>query len=241
MFALRLAYISSIGCTKRLARKSPIGRSGGVSRTTEPMRVGEAFRDLPQVATAASSRRHVVARGLLVDCEPGEWTRPRRPHKGGALTRIMAEADPLRRVGLAIRTLQPGAATIARDTMPMLVSDALASQDTQGRWVLSQRLLPDLVELDCVDAATLETMALPFERQVPFECLDSLVHQLARSRMKPFNDLVAALSSLDESDPEQVALRNLASALYREDEGAASGWPAAPARRDCQSAGDRRP
>ena len=67
----------------------------------------------------------------------------------------------------------------------------------------------------------LETLALPFERQVHFECLDNLAHQLPRSRMKPFNDLVATLASLDETDPEQVALGNLASALYREDDGAA--------------------
>ena len=43
---------------------------------------------------------------------------------------------------------------------------------------------------------------------------------MPRSRVAPFNDLVTAVGGLDASDPAQVALGNLGSALYLSDEGA---------------------
>lgn len=137
------------------------------------------------------------------------------------LARILDEAHPVKRVGLALAALTQDSARVPRHTMSLLVADALASQDKQARWVLTQELLPALVELDCVDAPTLELLAGPFTAQVSFEGRPNLRHEIPRSRVAPFNALVTAIASLDASDPEQVALGNLGAALYAQDEGAA--------------------
>lgn len=136
------------------------------------------------------------------------------------LAGILDEAHPVRRVGLALAALTNNPGRVPRHTMSLLVADALASQDKQARWILAQELLPTLVELDCVDTPTLETLAEPFAAQVAFEQRSNLRHEVPRSRIAPFNALVAAVGALDADDPEQVALGNLGSALYANDEGA---------------------
>jgi hypothetical protein len=112
--------------------------------------------------------------------------------------------------------------------MSLLVADALASQDKQARWVLTQELLPAIVELDCVDAQTLELLAGPFEAQVSFEERRNLLHEVPRSRIASFNALVTAMEALDTGDPAQVALGNLGATLYAHDDGASD--PASLAR-----------
>ncbi len=136
------------------------------------------------------------------------------------LAGILDEAHPVRRVGLALAALKTSAGRVPRHTMSLLVADALASQDKQARWILTQELLPALVELDCVDAPTLELLAEPFTSQVSFEERPNLRHEVPRSRVGPFNALVAAMGALDAGDPAQVALGNLGAALYAHDEGA---------------------
>ncbi len=137
------------------------------------------------------------------------------------LARILDETHPVKRVGLALAALTQDPARVPRHTMSLLVADALASQDKQARWVLTQELLPALVTLDCVDAPTLELLAEPFTAQISYEERSNLRHQIPRSRVAPFNALVTAIASLDTGDPEQVALGNLGAALYAHDEGAA--------------------
>jgi MoxR-like ATPase len=144
------------------------------------------------------------------------------------LAPILDEVHPVKRVGLALAALQQDAARVPRHTMSLLVADALASQDKQARWVLTQELLPSLVELDCVDAPTLELLAEPFTAQVSYEERPNLRHEIPRSRVAPFNALVTTMGALDASNPEQVALGNLGAALYAQDEGAAA--PAALVR-----------
>ena len=138
------------------------------------------------------------------------------------LCRILDEAHPVRRVGMALEVLDHDHTRIPRGTMSLLVTDALAAQDTQARWVLSQELLPRIAALDCVDVPTLELLAKPFVAQVDFENRDNLRHQIPRSRVEPFNTLVSTLDALDGADPEAVALGNLGAALYASDEGAAA-------------------
>lgn len=134
------------------------------------------------------------------------------------LARILDEVHPVRRVGLALAALKTSPDRVPRHTMSLLVADALASQNKQARWILTQELLPAVVELDCVDAATLELLAEPFTTQVWFETRPNLLHQVPRGDVPPFNTLVAAVKSLDASDPAQVALGNLGAALYAQDE-----------------------
>jgi hypothetical protein len=55
---------------------------------------------------------------------------------------------------------------------------------------------------------------------VSFEERPNLRHEVPRSRVAPFNALVAAMGALDAGDPAQVALGNLGAALYAHDEGA---------------------
>ena len=136
------------------------------------------------------------------------------------LARILDEAHPVRRVGLALAALVREAGCVPRNTMSALVCDALAAQDRQARWILAQELLPVLAERDCVDAPTLELLAEPFVAQIAYEDRASLRHELARNRIAPFNALVAALGAMDPADPDQVALGNLGAALYLSDEGA---------------------
>jgi len=136
------------------------------------------------------------------------------------LARILDEVHPVRRVGLALAALKQDPGRVPRHTMSLLVADALASQDKQARWILTQELLPALVDLDCVDAPTLELLAEPFMSQVSFEERPNLRHEVPRSRIAPFNALVTAMGALDASDPAQVALGNLGAALYAHDEGA---------------------
>ncbi len=135
--------------------------------------------------------------------------------------RILGEARPVKRVGMALAALRADPRGIPRSTMSLLVCDALASQDKQGGWVLAQLLLPALAELDCVDAATFELLAEPFEKQLQFETSDNLQLHVARSQMAPFNELVATMGAFDEADPAQAALGNLGAALYSDEQGAA--------------------
>lgn len=137
-----------------------------------------------------------------------------------ALARILDEVHPVKRVGLALAALKAKPERVPRHTMSLLVADALASQDKQARWILSQELLPTLADLDCVDAPTLELLAEPFTAQVSFEERPNLRHEVPRSRIAPFNALVTAVGTLDAGDPEQVALGNLGAALYASNEGA---------------------
>jgi len=139
----------------------------------------------------------------------------------GTVRRILAEAKPVKRVGMALAALRAKPASVPRQTMSLLVCDALASQDKQGGWVLAQQLLPALAELDCVEAATLEMLAEPFAKQLEFETRDNLQLHVPRSQVAPFNELVAAMGALDEADPAQAALGNLGAALYSDEQGAA--------------------
>ncbi len=134
------------------------------------------------------------------------------------VARILDEADPVRRVGLALQALHQDADAVTRHTMSLLVSDALASQGKQARWVLAQSLLPELAELDCVDAQTLEQLAEPFAAQLHFENRPNLQHTVPRSRIAGFDAVVRLLGELDASDPAQVALGNLGAALYAVDD-----------------------
>lgn len=149
-------------------------------------------------------------------------------HSDATLARILDEAHPVKRVGLALAALAHDRERVPRHTMSLLVADALAAQEKQARWILAQELLPTLAELDCVDAPTLELLAEPFTAQVSFEGRANLRCQVPRSRFATFNELVAAMGTFDAGDPEQVALGNLGAALYARDEGAAR--PAALAR-----------
>ncbi len=144
------------------------------------------------------------------------------------LSRILDEANPVRRVGIALKALKRKPGSVPRHTMSLLVSDAMASQPVQARWILTQELLPDLTELDCVDAPTLELLGEPFMAQVHFEQRSNLKHDVPRSRIDRFNTVVKALDALDSSDPTQVALGNLGVALYQHNENAAE--PTALAR-----------
>lgn len=136
------------------------------------------------------------------------------------LSRILDETDPVRRVGLALAGLRRDRKRVPRHTMSLLVADALTSLGKQARWILGQELLPELVALDAVDAATLELLAEGFAAQLHLEDRPNLRHELPRSRMPAFEALLGALGSLDASDPAQVALGNLGAALYAADEAA---------------------
>lgn len=167
------------------------------------------------------ARGKSVDAGILTSIHRQAVDAASRSQGDATLDRILGEVQPVKRVGLALAALTRDRASVPRHTMSLLVTDALASQEKQARWILTQELLPVIVELDCVNASTLELLAEPFTAQVSFEERSNLRHEVPRSQVAPFNALVTALGSLDVNNPEQVALGNLGAALYAQDEGAA--------------------
>lgn len=127
------------------------------------------------------------------------------------LARIEAEADPLKRVALAL-ALPDGA--LSRASFSSLVADTFAAQDLPGRYLLARRLLPPLAERDLADAATLELLAGPLAKIVEFERDASHRLQMTRSEVARFNALLAELARLDAADPEQASLGNLLYTLF---------------------------
>jgi MoxR-like ATPase len=186
---------------------------------------GPALADAALVALRASlpqrAQGKAIDGGLLATIHRQAVDAVGQSHGDPEIARILDEAHPVRRVGLALRAVKGRPGRVPRHTMSLLVADALASQPTQARWVLSQELLPEIAALDCVDAPTLELMSGPFLAQVEFEQRSNLQHQVPRSRVEGFNLLVKAIEQLDARDPTQVALGNLGAALYMKDEGAA--------------------
>lgn len=190
-----------------------------------PVAAGPALADAALVALRSSlpqrAQGKAIDGGLLATIHRQAVDAVGQSHDDPEIARILDEAHPVRRVGLALRAVKGRPGRVPRHTMSLLVADALASQPTQARWVLSQELLPEVAALDCVDAPTLELMSGPFLAQVEFEQRSNLQHQVPRSRVEGFNLLVKTLERLDAADPAQVALGNLGAALYMKDEGAA--------------------
>jgi MoxR-like ATPase len=186
---------------------------------------GPALADAALVALRTSlpqrAQGKAIDGGLLATIHRQAVDAVGQSHDDPEIARILDEAHPVRRVGLALRAVKGRPGRVPRHTMSLLVADALASQSTQARWVLSQELLPAIAALDCVDAPTLELMSGPFLAQVEFEQRSNLQHQVPRSRVEGFNLLVKAIEQLDARDPTQVALGNLGAALYMKDDAAA--------------------
>jgi len=191
------------------------GSAGGDSSTIADSALVALRHSLPHRAQGKT-----VDAGLITAIHRQAVDAASQSQGDATLARILDEVHPVRRVGLALAALKQDPVRVPRHTMSLLVADALASQDKQARWILTQELLPALVDLDCVDAPTLELLAEPFMSQVSFEERPNLRHEVPRSRIAPFNALVTAMGALDASDPAQVALGNLGAALYAHDEGA---------------------
>lgn len=191
------------------------GNSGGQSGAIADSALGALRHSLPHRAQGK-----LVDAGVLASIHRQAVDAASQMHGDAVLARILEEAHPVRRVGLALAALKTNPGAVARHTMSLLVADAVASLDMQARWILTQELLPTLVELDCVDAPTLELLAVPFTSQVSFEERPNLRHEVPRTGVADFNALVATIGALDASDPAQVALGNLGVALYVHDEGA---------------------
>ena len=216
--AMVAANIAAVHCARRTLGDTSAGSSGGESGS------GDAIGDSALVALRHSlphrAQGKLVDAGVVMSIHRQAVDAASQSQGDATLARILDEAHPVRRVGLALATLKKHPGRVPRHTMSLLVADALASQDKQARWILTQELLPALVGLDCVDAPTLELLAEPFTAQLAFESRPNLRHEVPRSRVAPFNAMVAAVGALDAGDPEQVALGNLGAALYAYDEGA---------------------
>lgn len=194
---------------------------GDLGATGEPDALADSALTALRHSLPQRAQGRVVDAGVVLTLHRQAVDAAAQTQGDATLARILEESHPVRRVGLALAALQADPTRVARHTMSLLVADALASLDKQPRWVLTQELLPRLVELDCVDAPTLELLAEPFAAQVRFEQQASLQRTLARNHMGPFNELVASVAALDADDPAQAALGNLGIALFAEDEGAA--------------------
>lgn len=213
--AMLAANIAAVHGARSALGRSDAGPGGGVPDPIADSALVALRHSLPHRAQGKP-----VDAGVVASVHRQAVDAASQVQADAALARILDEAHPVKRVGLALAALAKSPGRVPRHTMSLLVADALASQDKQARWILSQELLPTLADLDCVDAPTLELLAEPFTAQVSFEERPNLRHEVPRSRIAPFNALVAAVGALDAGDPEQVALGNLGAALYARDEGA---------------------
>jgi MoxR-like ATPase len=127
------------------------------------------------------------------------------------LARLRGEADPLRRIALALALPED---TLSRTAFSALVSDAFAAQDLPGRYLLARHLLPRLAERDAVNAPTLEMLAAPLGRLLDFERDPAHRMQLTRAELARFNAMLAAIAKLDPSDERQASLGNLLYTLF---------------------------
>lgn len=213
--AMLAANIAAVHAARRVLDDAPDGgRGAGVTLADSAL---AALR----VSLPHRAQGKAVDAGVLATIHRQAVDAAGQAHDDAELARILDEAHPVRRVGLALQAEKRTPGRVPRHTMSLLVADALATQPKQARWVLSQALLPDLAALDCVDAPTLEMLSEPFLAQVAFEERSNLQHQIPRSRVDGFNVLVKTLEGLDAGDPAQVALGNLGAALYMGDENAA--------------------
>ena len=213
--AMLAANIAAVHAARRILDDAPAAGCGaGVTLADSAL---AALR----VSLPHRAQGKAVDAGVLATIHRQAVDAAGQAHDDAELARILDEAHPVRRVGLALQAEKRTPGRVPRHTMSLLVADALATQPKQARWVLSQALLPDLAALDCVDAPTLEMLSEPFLAQVAFEERSNLQHQIPRSRVDGFNVLVKTLEGLDAGDPAQVALGNLGAALYMDDENAA--------------------
>lgn len=213
--AMLAANIAAVHAARRALDDAPDGgRGAGVTLADSAL---AALR----VSLPHRAQGKAVDAGVLATVHRQAVDAAGQAHDDAELARILDEAHPVRRVGLALQAEKTRPGRMPRHTMSLLVADALATQPKQARWVLSQALLPDLAALDCVDVPTLEMLSEPFLAQIAFEERSNLQHQIPRSRVDGFNVLVKTLEGLDAGDPAQVALGNLGAALYMDDENAA--------------------
>ena len=213
--AMLAANIAAVHAARRVLDDAPDGGCGaGVTLADSAL---AALR----VSLPHRAQGKAVDAGVLATIHRQAVDAAGQAHDDAELARILDEAHPVRRVGLALQAEKTRPGRVPRHTMSLLVADALATQPKQARWVLSQALLPDLAALDCVDAPALEMLSEPFLAQIAFEERSNLQHQIPRSRVDGFNVLVKTLEGLDAGDPAQVALGNLGAALYMDDENAA--------------------
>ena len=193
----RPAVGAASAATGAAVRRKPIAIADSV---LEALRWGlpqrAQGRPIPESRLLAAHRKAVQMAGLPAD---------------SPLARIEAEADPLKRVALAL-ALADG--TLSRASFSSLVADAFAAQDLPGRYLLARRLLPAVAERDLADAPTLELLAGPVAKIVEFERDASHRMQMTRSETTRFNALLAELARLDAADPEQASLGNLLYTLF---------------------------
>jgi len=230
--AMLAANIAAVHGARRTLGEYHSGNTGNTDNTGGEGNARDAIADAALIALRYSlphrAQGKPVDAGVVASIHRQAVDAAAQAQGDAVLARILDEAHPVRRVGLALAALKTNAGQVPRHTMSLLVTDALASQDKQARWILTQELLPALVELDCVDAPTLELLAEPFTSQVSYEERWNLLHEVPRSRIAGFNALVTAMEALDPGDPAKVALGNLGAALYAHDDGASD--PASLAR-----------
>lgn len=130
---------------------------------------------------------------------------------------------PLDRLGaaLALRAddarLRRALPSVSTELLSMLVSDALAAQPGQRRWLLARALLPRLLGRDWVDAATLEQLVPPFAAQLALELRSQSKTSIPVGLTATLESLAAHAAACCPEDRAAVALANAATALFVEE------------------------
>ncbi len=120
---------------------------------------------------------------------------------------IRAEADPVRRVALA---LAAPAEAVGRIEMSQLVADACAAQPVAERYALAAVLLPVFARTDRLTSAACELLAEPVQRVLTFTASGEHNVAVHRSRAGEWDRVLATVSRLQrEGEPLAVELGNL--------------------------------
>ena len=150
-------------------------------------------------ATAAGARAAATVRALLDLPTPLER---------------LAAALALRSGDAPLRRAQP---SVSVELMSMLVSDALAAQAGQRRWLLARALLPRLLDTGWVDPATLEQLVPPFAAQLSVEMRSQSRASVPVRLLPTLDALMAHVTACPRKDRAAAALANCAAALFVED------------------------
>ena len=116
--------------------------------------------------------------------------------KDSPLLKIQSEANPVRRIALALEAPKDA---VSRIEFSQLVTDAYAGLSVSERYILSRQLLPVLSAHDRVTAATYELLSEPLTKLYEFTLKVSHNLTIRRNRASHWNDVLAKVSQIGKS------------------------------------------
>jgi len=129
----------------------------------------------------------------------------------GIWTDIREQADPVRRVVLALAACEEA---VGRIDLSQLVMDAWAELSVPERYVFARNLLPAL-KADRLTTSTYELLLEPAAKVLAFTAKEEHQHYIPRGQARGWDQLLAAISQLQrEGHPGATQLGNILYTLF---------------------------